>query len=131
MAATRIEEAIHDIITLNSTVAAITTRCYPVTLPQSPMLPLVLYTKVTGERDHHLKGASGMAYPRFQVEAWANTYAGAKTLASAIRNALDDYHGTVGTVDIRSILIQSERDTYEDAVECHRVIMDFMVRHIE
>ena len=131
MSVDTIEKAIRSILVNNSTVKAITTRCYPGKIPQDPTYPLIVYYKVTGMRDHHLQGPSGLAHPRFQVEAWATTYDAAKTLANAIRTALDGYSGTVGTVDIRSILIESERDVYEDAVSCHRVIMDFYVWHSE
>lgn len=131
MSVDTIEKAIRSILVANNTVKAITTRCYPATLPQDPTYPLILFSKVTGMRDHHLQGPSGLAHPRFQVEAWATTYDAAKALANAIRGALDGYKGTVGTVRIGSILSESERDVYEDAVSCHRTIMDFFVWHSE
>ena len=131
MSVDTIEKAIRSILVNDSTVKAITTRCYPGKIPQDPTYPLIVYYKVTGMRDHHLQGPSRLAHPRFQVEAWATTYDAAKTLANAIREALDGYKGTVGTVVIGSILIESERDVYEDAVSCHRVIMDFYCWHSE
>ena len=131
MSVDTIEKAIRSILIADTTVKAITTRCYPGMIPQNPEYPLIVYYKVTGMRDHHLQGPSGLAHPRFQAEAWATTYDAAKALANAIRCALDGYTGTQGTVDIGSILIESERDVYEDAVSCHRVIMDFFVWHSE
>jgi len=126
-----IETALRYILINDATVKAITTRCYPVTLPQSPTYPLILYTKITGMRDHTLRGASGHAHPRFQIEAWAKTYTGAKTLADAIRDALDDYTGTASGTVIGSCLIDSERDDYQKEIEVYRVIMDFFVWHEE
>ena len=126
-----IETAIRYILINDSTVKDITTRCYPVTIPQSPQYPLILYTKITGMRDHHLQGPSGHAHPRFQVEAWAKTYTEAKTLADAIREALDGYSGTASSTKIGSCLIESEQDIYESEVEAFRVIMDFFVWHEE
>ena len=131
MAATTIEEAIHDILVADSSVKAITTRCYPSTLPENPTYHLILYAKVTGERINDLSGPSGMAHPRFQIEAWAETYAAAKSLANAIRVCLNGYRGTSGTVRIGSFLIQSERDFFECEVQRHRIIMDFMIYHDE
>ena len=131
MAAATIEEAIHDILVADSSVKAITTRCYPSTLPQNPTYPLILYAKVTGERINDLSGPSGMAHPRFQIEAWAETYAAAKSLANAIRVCLNGYRGTSGTVRIGSFLIQSERDIYEPEAACHRVVMDYAIWHNE
>ena len=131
MSVDTIEKAIRAILVANNTVKAITTRCYPGKIPQDPTYPLIAYYKVTGMRDHHLQGPSGLAHPRFQVEAWATTYDAAKALANAIRVALDGYTGTQGTVAIGSILMESERDVYEDAVSCHRVIMDWFIWHRE
>jgi len=131
MSVDTIEKAIRSILIADTAVKAITTRCYPGKIPQNPEYPLIVYYKVTGNRDHHLQGPSGLAHPRFQVEAWATTYDAAKALANAIRVALDGYKGTVGAVAIGSILMEAERDTYEDVVSCHRVIMDFFVWHSE
>jgi len=126
-----IESAIRSILINDDTVKAITTRCYPVTIPQSPTYPLILYTKISGDRDHTLRGASGHAHPRFQIEAWSESYTGAKTLADAIRNALDDYTGTAAGTVIGSCLIDSERDIYESEIEVYRVAQDYFVWHEE
>jgi len=126
-----IESALHYILVNDTTVKAITTRCYPVTIPQSPTYPLILYTKISGDRDHALRGASGHAHPRFQVEAWAKTYTAAKTLADAIRNALDDYTGTAAGTVIHSCLIEGEHDTYESEIKVYRIMQDYMIWHEE
>ena len=126
-----IESAIHYILVNDATVKAITTRCYPVIIPQNPTCPLILFTKITGHRDHHLSGPSGVAHPRFQIEAWAETYAGAKELADAIREALDGYSGTAKSTAIHSCLIDSERDVYESEIEVYRVIQDYFFWHEE
>jgi hypothetical protein len=126
-----IETALRSILVNDDTVAALTTRCYPVMLPQNPTYPLILYTKISGERAHHLSGVSGHAHPRFQVEAWAETYTAAKTLAEAIREALDGYMGTDSGVEIGSCLIDSEHDIYEPELKVYRVLQDYMIWHEE
>jgi len=126
-----IESALRSILINDATVKAITTRAYPVTIPQSPVYPLILYTKITGMRDHHLRGPSGHAHPRLQVESWSKTYSEAKYLAVAIREALDGYSGTASGVVIGSILIDSERDAYESEIKIYRTIMDFFIWHEE
>jgi hypothetical protein len=126
-----IETELKYILVNDTTVKAITTRCYPVKLPQNPTYPLILYTKISGMRDHHLTGPSGHAHPRFQIEAWAETYAGAKTLSEAIRGALDGYTGTASSTKISSCLLDSERDVYESEIEVYRVIQDYLIWHDE
>jgi len=123
--------AIRQILIADSTVKAITARCYPVTLPQNPEYPLMLYSKVAGPREHSLQGPVGMAKPRYQIESWALTYDEAKDLAAAIRGALDGYRGTVSGCVIGSCLMVGEWDRYESEVKCHRVITDFSIIHNE
>ena len=126
-----IETAIRSILINDATVKDITTRCYPVTIPQSPTYPLILYTKITGMRDHHLQGPNGRAHPRMQIESWAKTYTEAKTLAGAIREALDGYSGTASGTVIGSCLIDSERDDYQKEIEVYRVMQDYFIWHEE
>lgn len=118
-----IESSIRSILIADATVKTITTRCYPVTIPQSPTYPLILYTRISGVRDHHFHGPSGIVRTRMQIEAWAETYSGAKTLAAAIRGALDGYTGT----SIGSCLLDNERDIYEPELNVYRVVYDFQI----
>ncbi len=127
MAVTTIGEALRYVLVNDSAVSAITSRCYPASLPQNPTYPLILYYHISGTTDNHLRGSSGMARVRYQIESWAKTYAAAQTLAAAVRVALNNYSGTVNTVRIGSCLIESERDIYEETVSCNRVIQDFVV----
>lgn len=125
MSISTFEAAMTDMLTNNVGVAAITTRCYPGHIPQSPVYPLIIYYRISGLPDNILSGPPTKEYSRFQIEAWATTYAAAKALAKAIVAALNAQTYASGTVEIRSIRKQSERDEYEDAVSCHRVILDF------
>jgi len=121
------EEALRDMLIKDAGVKAITTRCYPAKLPQNPTYPLILYYRITGIPANTLTGSPTLEYSRFQVEAWALTYAAAKALAKAIVAALNAKIYTGASVTIGSIVKQGERDQYEEAVSCHRVIMDFTV----
>jgi hypothetical protein len=126
-----IEKAIRHILVNDTGVKAITTRCYPVKTPQKPTYPLIVYHKISGWRDHHLQGASGLANPRFQIESWAKTYEGAKTLSEAIRGALDGYTGTADGTKIGSCLLENENDFYEHEIEIYRIVQDYLVWHEE
>ena len=79
---------------------------------------------------HHLSGPSGAVRPRFQIEAWAETYSAAKGLANLIRAALDGKEYTEDGVKF-SCLSQAEIDGYEEAVNAHRIIQDYSVRYTE
>ena len=125
-----IESALRAIIIADNGVKAVTTRCYYNYIPQSPTYPLIVIQRVTGSRVHHLSGPSGAVRPRFQIEAWAETYAAAKALANLIRKALDGKEYTKDGV-MFSCLSQAEIDGYEEAVNAHRIIQDYSVRYTE
>ena len=59
-----IETAIRYILVNDTTVKAITTRCYPVNIPQTPTYPLILYTQISGHRDHTLRGGLWSCTPK-------------------------------------------------------------------
>ena len=125
-----IESALRAIIIADNGVKAVTTRCYYNYIPQSPTYPLIVIQRVTGSRVHHLSGPSGAVRPRFQIEAWAETYSAAKALANLIRKALDGKEHTKDGVTF-SCLSQAEIDGYEEAVNAHRIIQDYSVRYTE
>jgi len=125
-----IESALRAIIIADNGVKAVTTRCYYNYIPQSPTYPLIVIQRVTGSRVHHLSGPSGAVRPRFQIEAWAETYSAAKGLANLIRAALDGNEYTKDGVTF-SCLSQAEIDGYEEAVNAHRIIQDYSVRYTE
>jgi hypothetical protein len=81
-------------------------------VPEGTGRPCIVLSRISGTRVHHMLGASGLAYGRFQFSILAATYSAAATLADALRNALDGYKGTpAGTgVKIESILIDQEAD---------------------
>ena len=125
-----IESALRAVIIADAGVKAVTTRCYYNYIPQSPTYPLIVIQRVTGSRVHHLSGPSGAVRPRFQIEAWAETYSAAKGLANLIRAALDGKEYTEDGVKF-SCLSQAEIDGYEEAVNAHRIIQDYSVRYTE
>jgi len=86
--------------------ALITGRVYPGKLPQGATLPAVTYRKVSGPRIHDLD----VAYPRFQITAWAESYIEAVAVAFAIRGATQRYKGIRDGVKIPQIVYLNEVD---------------------
>jgi len=113
--------------------ALVSDRMYPGKMPQEPTLPLLVYQRVSGPREHDMDGAAGIANPRIQIDAWATTYAGVKTLATAVRKRLDGYSGDVGSpaVNVIVAMLLNDRDLYDAETELWRISMDFEIMHYE
>ncbi|KKL23178.1 hypothetical protein LCGC14_2428030, partial [marine sediment metagenome] len=122
-----IEYTLWTYVQADTTVAnLISARMYPLKLPQSPALPAIVYTKISGFREHDMDGST-IATPRVQYDSWADTYVGAKALADALRERLDSYTGPVGSPadTVHFAYLLNERDFYDDDLQVFRVSMDF------
>lgn len=113
----------------DATVAAIlATRLYPVILPQNTIFPAATYQIIDTPRDNTLDGPSGLARPKIQFTLWATKADNVKALARAIRLALNGFKGTLPDgSDVKSVLLEDERETYESDVNLHRIDLDFVV----
>lgn len=125
-----ISTSLYAYLAAQSTVTDIvSTRIYPVTLPQNPTLPCITYMVVTTPVIHTMEGRSA---PKtiFQLDCWAETALGAHTLADAVETVLDNYSGTMNSADVVSgSLLINRQDIYEEDVENYRVSLDFSLIH--
>lgn len=111
MTATTIATALRQILLDDYEVAAmVSTRVHPVSRPQGGALPAIVYQLITTGRRHTTDGPVYLTVASFQVTAWDSTYLGAAQVAEYVRQALDGYDGTVGTVTIQAVAIVDEGD---------------------
>lgn len=114
--------------------ALVSTRIYPVKLPQNATLPAVTYQRVSTSRAGAMGADPGVAWARIQVTSWATSYSGLKSLSEAVRAALQRYSGSSGGVTVLDVTLDSELDLYgEDESEAgvFAVAQDFTVIHRE
>ena len=127
-----IEEGLYSYLSTNVGVSAlVSTRIYPGTLPQNWTNPAISYQRISGVRVRNLSGPAGRATPRIQIDCWAESYSGAKALATAVRSAMDGYAGLMGSTRVGSVVLESDLDFYEPDIAVYRVSMDFWISHIE
>lgn len=76
--------------------------------------PYIVYSMVGAERLHTIPGSGDPARYRMQIECCAETYASAKSVAAAVKAALqgNGYQ-------------QSEYDLYDDQTQVHSVLVDW------
>jgi hypothetical protein len=111
MSADTIETALRDILLSDAAIAGrVSTRIHPIARPQGGALPAIVYQRLTTEREHSTDGATLLASTTLQVSAWADRYTEAFVLADYVRQALDGYSATVGTVTIQVIHVEDEGD---------------------
>lgn len=80
--------------------ALVSTRIYPVQLPDDRTIPAVTYHMQTSPRTH----VCSYAKPYFRITAWSYTHALSWQIAEQVRLALESYHGAMGTVHAFSMV---------------------------
>lgn len=94
--------------------------------------PYVILRRISGGRDYHMGGASGLVETRVQVDCLGSTYASAKAVARAVESALSGFRGVQGLTTFDGIFLTAERDLIDDdesPADLHGVSLDFMVWH--
>jgi hypothetical protein len=110
-------------------------RIYPMLLQQGQKQPSIVYSTISGEGDHHMQGPSGLARPRIQIDAWAQTADAATSLANLIKSRIDGFQGEIAygssspqsTVKVRGIFFAGDRDLYDDVAKMYRVSRDYFI----
>lgn len=112
--------------------ALVSSRIYPLRLPQSFTLPALTYQRVSTERKPTLSGPNERVVGRFQINCFAVSYSAARTLANKVRISLNGYKGTLGgEVNVGGISIQGEWEDDDQQTDVYRVMLDFSVPYTE
>lgn len=118
-----------------ATGAILANRLFPDELPQKPVYPAATYTVVSGPRDYHMDGASGLVPFRVQLDLYAETASAVHALRSAVIADLSGFKGTVPVsppVSIYGAFADNETDSAEEGLEkagprLKRKRLDFIV----
>ena len=117
----QLEPKIYSVLSGAAAVAAVvSTRIYPVVLPQDVTLPAITYSRISGGQVNSLTGYSGLENPRIQIDVWGATYPACQTLAADVHTAMD-------AATTFGAHLESDMDFYEDDTKIYRVSMDFSV----
>lgn len=124
------------LITFPGLINLIGDRVYPVKMPQNAKLPVLTFQRISGFRVFAMDKGSGLASPRFQIDAWAENYDDVKAIAEQVRLALEGYRNMTSGVDINGILYLGDTDGFASEetdvqTEIFRVSMDFIIWHNE
>lgn len=117
-------------ITAVVTTTASGTRIYPVTFPANPTFPLIVYRQISG--NEILRSAphgTVVLSTRFQIDTWAETYAGTQTLREELVDLFTDYRGVVSSKNILSSRVDLAFDLYESDTMLYRHTIDVSIQH--
>jgi len=123
------------LLNASSISALVGARVYPEKMPSSTSaapntLPLVTY-QLIDEPVITTHANNNIFKARVQIDAWGGSYKSAQTVADALFDTLQGYHGALGdqTVEVGGVFRRSRRDQSDEAVELFRVSQDFVFNY--
>ena len=126
-----VEEALIDLMLAEAAiVAAVATRIYFAHAPQTPSLPWITMSRVAAERVASLNGPNGLTAAYIQLDAYATSLGGARTLANLCRDTIDGFRGVQSGVNIQGVMHSDETDGYTPEVNIWRVTQQFKVWYL-
>lgn len=101
-------------------------KIYPLIVPQGVVYPAIVYQVVSANPIYcHTPGGATADEYRVQVSVFDTSYLALENLARAIRLVLEDYAGTSETEKITKVLLDNQRDRYEEDSRLYHRAMDF------
>lgn len=128
-----IDEYLYTFLIAQSGITSIvSTRVYPVILPEKPTYPAITYRDDDHDIDESFDGNGILTRSDYFIDAWSTTHTGALTLAAAIKTALKNHSGSFGGINIQQLSIRTIPGMiYEDSVEAYRKTQLFTIWHDE
>ena len=85
--------------------------------------------EISSSEDGAMSAATGVIEARFQFDCWATTRSAARTLAKALSDCLDYYHGSDASTQIDWIRFLMQEGIYDDEAELHRFTQDYLISY--
>jgi hypothetical protein len=118
------------LLTKSAVTDLVGTRIYPAVFPEGVTFPAVRYTMVSQFRESVVSGNSGIVEAGVQVDTYAATHIQSNQIGEAIRDALQNFSGSAGTVHVWSVTVTGGSELYETPLDAddeglYRVINDY------
>lgn len=102
--------------------ALISTRIYPMRLPQNPTWPNLVYSRSSTDFHNTIStNAAGQANARFQLDCRADDYAEVRDVAAKAITAM------TGAAAFDALIVSDSDFPYEPDTEIYRTVLDFSV----
>lgn len=92
-------------------------RCYPLIAPANVTKPYIVYQMITSLPMVTMDGATGLENKRLQIDGYATTYDGVKTLEESVKTAM-------AAASFISVPLMTG-DLYEPETQLFRSLMDY------
>lgn len=117
-----------------SAIAGLSNKVFPIMAVQGTPAPYLTYTLGSNGRENTLMGYDGLVQSQYQIDLYHLTYANLKALKKLVIANIKTYNqrniGGTGPY-IQQVEIITDFDTYEEAVNLHKGVIEFNIDYNE
>lgn len=132
-----IKRGLYAFLSAEAGIAAIAgDRIWPEVIPDqvfdtASKRPCLVYRRNSAARSVTFCRTVGLIASTFDIDCYAKTYDGAEQLAAAVRSALTDYTGMMGSVPVNRVFLDQDFDLLDIEPGLFRVVLTFTIWHDE
>jgi hypothetical protein len=108
--------------------ALVSTRIYPHIAEQGVVQPFITFQTLQRLPTDTKGNASSLDTYQFEITIVSNNYTTACTICEAVRDELDQYTGTVNSIDVDSIVYDQGTEAYIDDANVFAIIETYNMR---
>jgi len=110
-------------------------KLFPDESPQDAKYPLVIWIKVSDNKEHTLSGISKLCRPMYQFTAFSYSKVEAKEVAKEIKKALNDFVGVMSGIQVQWIKLENELSdkltTPDGTIKLFTEALEFQINYEE
>lgn len=127
-----LEEGLYTLLSTNASITGlVSTRIYPLVIPEDSALPVIAYQRISSSRILAHDGPGGLATATVQLTIQGTSYTSTKAVAAAARALLNGYTGLMSTVHVERCALENELDSYEFETDAKVVRQDYSIMYKE
>jgi hypothetical protein len=128
--ATKIEEAVYSAMIGNINLTAlVSTKMYPVKIPQNIVLPAISYHKTTDISERAMGTNMSIKTSYFQFNCWSAEYDNVRTIATALRGVFIRWRGLYSGITIYDSLREIEYEEFYPEEKRYSVTQEYRIFH--
>jgi hypothetical protein len=121
--AVALETGLKTTIVNNAAITAlIGTRCYPLILPQAPMLPAITYQRISAPSTR-MFGDRAFTTSRYRIVSWDSSLLAASNVGDAVIVLFDDYVGAMNGVNVSGTVL-NDLSLYDPETARYAYVVD-------
>jgi len=119
-----ISKAIYYLLAHSSVTGYTGTRIYPLVMPENTPFPMVIFERRTNPE--YSKDDAVYKLTMGIITVISDDYTESIDVANAVNNAVENYNGTIGSINVKDITLDSVDEFYADGAYMQKLVYNIL-----